>query len=112
MTPYVELNSSALGEALTSRFEAVTRDDAVILSGECPRCEHEFSFELPTKSSTIVPGRGLSGQSAPDDLAAGPVEHTVYCRCGYDHDGRPDGESGCGAMANVTLRAKGPRRAS
>lgn len=110
MTPYVEADWPALQEAVLQRFDQVRGEDGLTVSGDCPRCGHRFSSYVPLRPQTVVPGQGLTGQTAGQQLTSGPVEHVIICACSYEHEGRPDGETGCGAMTKIKLKVAGGGR--
>lgn len=104
--PYVIADSEQLNAALIGIFKKSKGDGVLILTGDCPRCRHEFAATIPLTPSTVTPGRAVTGQSSGNSMTAAPVQHTVYCACQQEHEGRPDGEHGCGAVTNVVLNLK------
>jgi hypothetical protein len=102
---YSQVDSLELSTAIRgSDFKKTSTKGVLTLSGPCPRCGHEFSCSLPLKPVLVTPGSYVTGQSASGSLTANPQEHTVYCSCTHDHEGRPEGELGCGAMTRFLLR--------
>ena len=65
-------------------WERVVRGLAVRFDGSCPRCAHRTTANFPR----VIPGAGLK---------AGEESVTMLCRCGYPHNGHPDGDNSCGA---------------
>jgi hypothetical protein len=66
-------------------------DEAVVLSGRCPRCGCASTYPYARRAFRH-PRRGPRQQKIP-----------VMCTCATDHPGRPVGEVGCGAHWNVLL---------
>lgn len=104
--PYVIADSDQLNSAVRGRFKKAKGDGVLILTGECPRCGHEFTATIPLTPATVTPGRAITGQFGGSAMTANPVQHTVYCACQQEHEGRPDGDLGCGAVTNLTLNPK------
>lgn len=102
---YFQSDHPDLSSALTSTFTRALSGDLLLLSGDCPRCRHPFTTELPIKSTKLVPGRALTGMSA-GSVTANPVEHVVACACNFQHEGQPDGAIGCGALAKIVIKAR------
>ncbi|GAB3940766.1 hypothetical protein GCM10027614_24970 [Micromonospora vulcania] len=69
---------------------------AVLLSGQCPRCDHSMS-------NTLVDDlyRRVAPATAPD-----LGYRTVLCECDADHPARPDGLRGCGAYWTLRLEVE------
>ncbi|MFF5824408.1 hypothetical protein ACFY8Q_23050 [[Kitasatospora] papulosa] len=106
VVPYVIADSEQLNSAVIRDFKKSRGDGVLIVTGDCPRCLHEFTATIPLTPSTVTPGRAITGQAAGHSMTATPVQHTVYCSCQQEHEGRPDGEHGCGAVTNVMLNLK------
>lgn len=104
--PYVIAESDQLNTALREAFKRGKGVGVMVLTGACPRCTHEFTATIPLTPATVTPGRAITGQFGGRSMTANPVEHTVYCACQQEHEGRPDGELGCGAVTNLTLTPK------
>jgi hypothetical protein len=60
------------------------------LSGPCPRCGHEMYRVVAPDVVVFSTGEGLGSRYGLPDVAF------VECNCTEKHDGRPDGEIGCG----------------
>lgn len=106
---YSQIDSSELSTAIRNGlFKKASAGGILSLSGECPRCGHDFSCSLPVKPMVVTPGSYVTGQSAAGSLTANPQEHTIFCSCTYEHEGRPADEVGCGAMTRLLLRKVQP----
>ncbi len=55
------------------------------LTGKCPRCTHLTTTDYKALTLGVERG-GRVKESA-----------TIFCKCGYPHDGHPDGDPSCGA---------------
>lgn len=105
--PYSQVDDENLGVAIRGNaFKKSSANGVLTLSGPCPRCSHEFSCTVPLKPVVVTPGSYVTGQSATGSLTANPQEHTVFCSCRQDHEGRPEGEVGCGSMTKFRLTRK------
>ncbi len=60
---------------------------SLIFSGQCPRCLHQTNFTVPRVRPDAAGGRQRPG----------PEVLTMYCECGYPHEGHPDRDNSCGA---------------
>lgn len=107
--PYVVADSEPLYTAVLTTFKKSKSNGSLLFTGRCPRCSHEFTTAVPLTAAIVTPGRAVTGQSAGLSLTAAPVEYTVYCSCLQEHEGRPDGSVGCGALTNITLTPKARR---
>jgi hypothetical protein len=58
-----------------------------LLFGPCPRCGHQMNVSA-----------GIAGV-----LPGGQRQETVRCNCTGEHNGRPDGKTGCGQRGNVPI---------
>jgi hypothetical protein len=102
---YSQIDSPALSNSIRNgEFKKNSINGILTLSGRCPRCSHEFSCSVPLRPVVVTPGSYVTGQSASGSLTANPQEHTVFCSCTQEHEGRPAGEVGCGAMTRFLLR--------
>jgi hypothetical protein len=70
------------------------------VTGVCPRCDDTTTATI---RRGVVGGGTVKAPPSPD--SPGLVPATIWCECGYYHDGRPDtsAESGCGAYWRVAL---------
>lgn len=89
-------------------FKKASANGVLSLSGSCSRCGHEFCYSLPLKPMVVTPGSYVTGQSAAGSLTAKPQEHTIFCSCTHEHEGRPANGVGCGAMTRLLLRKVQP----
>ena len=106
---YSKVDSPELYIAIQSdAFKKNSTNGLLTLSGRCPRCSHEFACSVPLKPVVVTPGSYVTGQAASGSLTASPQEHTVFCSCTQEHEGRPAGEIGCGAMTRFRLRKARP----
>lgn len=102
---YLVHDNRALTDAVVATFARTSTDGSLLLSGRCPRCDHEFQAELPLTRTRMAPGRGLTGMAG-GELTATPVEYLVVCACDREHPGRPSGRAGCGAMGKIAMARK------
>jgi hypothetical protein len=74
----------------------------LVIMGACPRCKEATEFRIKDGIAIGGSGKGLGKGKRPDSPTA-----TVYCTCGYTHEGRPDSsdENGCGAFWKVRIRS-------
>lgn len=89
-------------------FKKTSANGIATLIGRCPRCGHDFSFSFPVRPMVVTPGSYVTGQSGSGSLTAPHQEHTIFCSCTYEHEGRPEDEVGCGAMTRLLLRKRQP----
>lgn len=87
--------------AVDDRFDVVVDQDGVTVSGTCPRCHGPTTTTFPkgiagTKGFPWF-GRGTDSRA---ELKAAASAETLFCECGYAHDGQPEGTlfEGCGAQ--------------
>jgi hypothetical protein len=111
--PYDPVSTSVLASAFKRSLHAEPEGDDILLSGECPRCKHDVYKLVAREAKHIVPGvaaeavaEGLKPR-APRGCGRGYHEKHVLtlvaCNCDSKHDGRPDGELGCGVYAQLTV---------
>lgn len=92
--------------AAAAEFEQHEREGGMILVGDCPRCSHQMDFFVATEPSGSLLGTRIRGMSTrPDEPSE--FEKTIVCNCEMPHDGRPEGDSGCGAMARILVGGAG-----
>jgi hypothetical protein len=72
--------------------------DALQLFGPCPLCTHDLD-DFVSLSPEWVKGLGATPE---------PLITTVQCNCSEEHAGRPAVQSGCGAVAVVTVELSRP----
>lgn len=85
----------------TRSGDTVTRSGKdLIVAGTCGRCNARSTFTINNGVAIGGSGKGL-GRRQPPDLPTA----TVFCGCGFFHDGRPEGsdENGCGAYWSVAI---------
>jgi hypothetical protein len=70
-----------------------TQLDILVLHEDCPVCEHPDGIDV-TVPTTITRFRGAEQQRS----------QFVECRCAEKHNGRPDGQLGCGRWGMVTIK--------
>lgn len=83
----MELNERAVGVAEVRLVPDEDTPTDIVVSGPCPNCRAEFVHVEP-----VFLIRGVRAQD---------VE--VICDCGYQHEGAPDGETGCGRSWTLTV---------
>jgi hypothetical protein len=95
------------------------RPQAVEITGDCPRCEHDAHYVLHVRE--FDPGSQEGGAVAVAARAAGftpmmrhplsldPVDVTLNCNCGWTHAPKPPdkGASGCGAWFALEVSVDG-----
>jgi hypothetical protein len=66
--------------------------ESIVVSGRCPRCGHEISFDF---SKRVYKGRlaRLGKSSKPAEQKS----LSMMCTCVLDHRSRPADQEGCGA---------------
>jgi hypothetical protein len=84
-----------IAERIKAEVRIVEGVEASVVTGPCPRCEHEFAVD---QVHTAVTERGT--------LGAGQVESAfreidLWCDCGREHPGRPENGKGCGIAYRV-----------
>ena len=77
------------------------------VAGPCPRCEHPVDYSVILD---VVTGErvGTLGQDGVDVAAATDEYLSIVasCRCGEEHEGRPDGVAhGCGINFTIEIAA-------
>ncbi len=89
----------------SGQVSAQVTDDALVITGRCPRCRHGLDDFVSLSEEWV---RALSAgkleeqkQKPPRDVI---VETVTACNCDDDHPGRPDGEHGCGALAVLSVK--------
>ncbi|MER7764038.1 hypothetical protein [Streptomyces sp. NPDC097619] len=92
--PYLEVTDAAYAPAYVTGLRRDDTADGAVLTGTCPRCGCAFAFTYTRR--VFRHPRPRSGRV---DGATVPV----LCVCGSPHEGRPEGEEGCGAYWNVVL---------
>ena len=77
-------------------------EQEIKVTGICPRCDDTTTASI---RRGLVGGGTVKGLPEVAPEQAGTVAATIYCECGYYHEGRPDtsSESGCGAYWTVAL---------
>ncbi|MEV2241398.1 hypothetical protein [Micromonospora sp. NPDC049891] len=94
--PYAEVTDDGYATRVAETFSVRRYGPAVLLSGDCPRCQHPITCPIVGE----VYRREAS--QAPVD----PGYRTLLCSCAADHPTRPDGLAGCGAYWTVTLEVE------
>jgi hypothetical protein len=74
------------------QFTATQVGVIVRMSGQCPRCEHQTITDF----SPVIPGR------VAERAADQPV--LLFCKCGHNHEGHPDGDNSCGAYWTIKTK--------
>ncbi|MXM62171.1 hypothetical protein GR925_01565 [Streptomyces sp. HUCO-GS316] len=94
---YEESSSQEYSQRAADRFELVRHARRyLVASGPCPRCNAHLDIPVVTEAVRRL-GNGA--------LASGATEVPMYCVCEGEHQGRPDGEEGCGAYWLLVLPA-------
>ncbi|MFE6868595.1 hypothetical protein ACFVFS_18785 [Kitasatospora sp. NPDC057692] len=73
----------------------------LVVKGPCPRCDHSL-----VDRQTTVALYGLSGPNrSQGDSAVNAVSLDVTCACGVEHQGAPEGVTGCGVSFRLEVAA-------
>jgi hypothetical protein len=86
--PYCEETPDGWGKEVEN-WEIDVAGDNIRIAGVCPTCRH--TSETVYHNFRSVRGTG--------DV----VQVIVSCNCGVEHEGRPDGRTGCGRAAPFTI---------
>jgi hypothetical protein len=72
------------------------------VTGICPRCDDTMTISI---RRGMVGGGTVKGPADSDPGSTGTAPATIYCECGYYHEGREEGssENGCGAYWTIAL---------
>jgi hypothetical protein len=109
-----ELESGEWSVTVAGRGQVRSADGATItLIGDCPRCHHQMSVELPIQArtgDTIAPGPEDPGYKDRPDTSKGQqlrrgkdFVKVAVCNCGTAHADQPDACSGCGAFGALQV---------
>jgi hypothetical protein len=104
--PYAEVCTEELTVAAALTCEvtlvpAIGRTERILVDG-CPACNHATLFDYSVKVVTKAWPPDVHRLESPDSMKSSPSHggrthrFTVYCQCGVNHPGAPDGTSGCG----------------
>jgi hypothetical protein len=94
--PYAEVTDEGYATRVAETFSVRQFGPAVLLSGDCPRCQHPISCPIVDE---------VYRREVPES-AGDPGYRTLLCSCAVDHPARPDGLTGCGAYWTVTLEVE------
>ncbi|MFF5216388.1 hypothetical protein [Micromonospora sp. NPDC000442] len=94
--PYVEVTDEGYATRVAETFSVRRYGPAVLLSGDCPRCQHPISCPIVGEVFRRV------ASQASVELGY----RTLLCSCAAEHPDRPDGLAGCGAYWTVTLEVE------
>jgi hypothetical protein len=77
-------------------------DRELRVTGVCPRCDDTMAISI---RRGMVGGGTVKRPADTDPEPTGAAWATIYCECGYHHEGREEGsgENGCGAYWRVAL---------
>jgi hypothetical protein len=75
------------------------KDGALVIVGSCPRCGHRMDDFVSLSPDWL---RGLSARADDNE----PIETVAACNCDDRHEGRPEDEHGCGAIAVLTVKLR------
>lgn len=90
--------TDAYSATAATAFVAQPTTGGIVLVGPCPRCADPMQYPWVDDSYRgILPPTGLSA------LPANRRTAKMICTCSAPHEGRPDGEIGCGAYWNLSL---------
>jgi hypothetical protein len=96
--PYQEITGAQYATTAAGNFEIEEYKIGILtLRGPCPRCG--AMIEIPVVDRVV---RGVSQVAAASPSEASDGE-PVICTCEEPHDGRPEGQVGCGAYWNFIL---------
>ncbi|MEV6811751.1 hypothetical protein [Micromonospora sp. NPDC051296] len=94
--PYAEITDEGYAVRVAETFTVQEYGPAVLLNGDCPRCQHPISCPIVNHVYRWS-GPGTSGDSG---------YRTVLCTCEGVHPARPDGLTGCGAYWTLRLEVE------
>jgi hypothetical protein len=96
--PYQERTDAQYATTAAGNFEIEEYKVGVLtLRGPCPRCG--AMIEIPVVNR-VVRAVGQVAAASPRQASDG---EPVICTCEEPHDGRPEGQVGCGAYWNFIL---------
>ncbi|WP_433529117.1 hypothetical protein ACQPYA_22715 [Micromonospora sp. CA-263727] len=94
--PYAETTDDGYAARVAETFTVREFGPAVLLVGDCPRCQHPISCPVVDHVyRSDAPGGS-------DD----PGYRTVLCTCEADHPSRPEWLTGCGAYWTLRLEVE------
>lgn len=84
-------------------LSASVETDALVIRGSCPRCGHRMDDFVSLSPDWL---RDLRPRADGE-----PIETVTACNCDDRHEGRPEDEHGCGAIAVLTVTLTAPAAA-
>ena len=98
LLPYLEVTDPGYAATAASAFEVQEgKLGDLSLRGPCPRCG--TVIEIPVFDYVVRRAGRPTSAAEPPDAGIEPV----ICTCDEPHEGRPEGQVGCGAYWNFTL---------
>ncbi|WP_139218006.1 hypothetical protein [Micromonospora phaseoli] len=94
--PYAEVTDGEYAARVAQAFTARQFGPAVLLSGDCPRCQHPI----------VCPIVGEIYRRDAPETSSDPGYRTLLCSCAADHPARPDGLTGCGAYWTLSMEVE------
>jgi hypothetical protein len=101
--PFVMITAEHYGSTFAAGCEVSSTARGFRLSGQCPRCEDEMSYDRVMryfKASRRGAVVATPSRAESDGLVR------VLCTCKEDHPGCPDDDQGCGAYWTVEVSAE------
>ncbi|WP_459961522.1 hypothetical protein [Nocardia sp. IFM 10818] len=103
--PYIEVTSPDFAVSAEATFKLCSHVGGIeSLRGPCPRCRGEMESPVVTEIYRRF-GIGKLFRRSGTGPERDPVE-VLVCSCEYEHDGRPDGEIGCGAYWMLRIQSE------
>jgi hypothetical protein len=85
--PHVQWSEEPSAEGPGFRFTRTERGTLEVFSGLCPRCDHDMEWQIERQ--------GFASPTWKRETIG--ATFTMYCKCGFNHEGRPADRTGCGA---------------
>jgi hypothetical protein len=101
--PYHETSSPEFADRAVVTFGLADDRGGMILTGPCPRCQHDMSWWIADsgfRTVTQVDDSTRGTHAATNDGGDGEddgEEEPMICRCTVLHPSTPSGKKGCGA---------------
>ncbi|GAA1879998.1 hypothetical protein [Actinomadura bangladeshensis] len=91
-----------LAGRIKAEVKVVDGVEVSVVTGPCPRCEHDFTDD---QVHTAVTERGTLGAG---EVESAFKEIDLRCDCGREHPDRPENGKGCGIAYRVPATVRTP----